>query len=279
MSFTPPPGTPPPGTPPPASPRSAPTGASIPSATAAPAPNSAADAAPAPEAATAPAQAGPPGAHYPSFADGPPAAERGRASAVAALALLLGVAAPLVGFGPVLRVTTGSGAATVSGYVLPQALLVIACVLFAGLVAGLSTLPRLKALRGATPVLHAVATAAATVGALLAAFALIVAVGVSRPADLVGGGGTGLGSATDPGTDLAVTLGWAGIALVALAVATALAAFVALAYDLGLVQTRRTVLLAPGPLPSADAPAPRSVIDTPAPASPAPPTRPKADTV
>ncbi|MGW0045250.1 DUF5336 domain-containing protein [Rhodococcus sp. NPDC003348] len=184
----------------------------------------------------------PPANPYPSFADGPPVPERGRATALAWLVLLLGLAALLTGLGPLLRVQTDSGELTASAFVVPQGLLVVACLLFSGLVAGLSTLPRLKQVRGATPVLHALATAAATVGALLAAFALIVIVGVARPTDLVSG--------LTRDTELVVGLGWAGITILALAVAQAITAFVALAYDVGLVQTRRTMLLAPGRLPT-----------------------------
>lgn len=166
----------------------------------------------------------------PSFIDGPPPAERGRATLFAGLVLLCGIAALLTGLGPFLKVQTSSTTVTVSGFVTPQALVVVAGLLFSGLVAGLSMLPRLREVRGATPALHAVSTAAATVSALLAVFLLIVvsnttqfAVGLRADADLTAG------------------LDWAGVAILALAVAQALTAFAALAYDLGLAQTRRTV--------------------------------------
>lgn len=188
---------------------------------------------------------------FPSFTDGPPPPERGRATALACVVLLLGVAALLTGLGPYLRVQTSSGTVTLSGFVTPQGLMVVACLLFSGLVAGLSTLPRLTHLRGATPVLHAVSTASATVGALLALFLLIV---VSNAAQL----SENLLTGTD--STMVAGLGWAGVTILALAVVQALTAFAALAFDVGLAQARRT------PLAPAPAGEPAPVEDSPSPA-------------
>lgn len=170
---------------------------------------------------------------FPSFADGPPAPERGRGIALAVVVLLLGLAALFVGLGPYLTAHTSAGVVSVSGYALPQGMTVVAALLFAGLVAGLSTLPRLSHLRGATPVLHTIATAAATVAVLLTVFLLIVVSSVDTPADLIG-------SAADASETVVVGLGWAGITLLTLAAVQAVVAFAALAYDIGLVQARRT---------------------------------------
>ncbi|MFD1814328.1 DUF5336 domain-containing protein [Rhodococcus gannanensis] len=148
------------------------------------------------------------------------------------MVLLLGFAALLVGLGPYVTAHTSAGVVTVSGYALPQGMTVVAALLFAGLVAGLSTLPRLAHVRGATPVLHAIATAAAAAGTLLAIFLLIVVGNIATPADLVG-------SAADASESVVVGLGWAGITILVLAVLQALVAFVALAYDIGLAQARR----------------------------------------
>ena len=165
---------------------------------------------------------------FPSFTDGPPTPERGRATLFAGVVLLLGVAALFVGLGPFLRVQTSTTTVTVSGFVAPQGLLVVAGLLFSGLVAGLSMLPRLREVRGATPVLHAVTTASATVSALLAVFLLIVVSNANQfAADL------------SADADLVAGLDWAGVAVLALAAVQALTAFVALAYDVGLAQTRR----------------------------------------
>ncbi len=165
---------------------------------------------------------------FPSFTDGPPTPERGRATLFAGVVLLLGVAALFVGLGPFLRVQTSTTTVTVSGFVAPQGLLVVAGLLFSGLVAGLSMLPRLREVRGATPVLHAVSTASATVSALLAVFLLIVVSNANQfAADL------------SADADLVAGLDWAGVAVLALAAVQALTAFVALAYDVGLAQTRR----------------------------------------
>ncbi|MFC9788013.1 DUF5336 domain-containing protein [Rhodococcus sp. NPDC127528] len=169
---------------------------------------------------------------YPVFTDGPPAPERGRATALAAVVLVLGLTGLLVGFGPYLSVHTSAGEVNVSGFVLPQGLLVVVCLLFSAMTAGLSTLPRLGQIRAAGPVLHAISTAAATVGALLALFLLIVVSNVPRLGEDL------IGDSRDDLT-LVVGLGWAGIAILALAVVQALVAFAALAYDLGLAQTRR----------------------------------------
>ncbi|MFD4292710.1 DUF5336 domain-containing protein [Rhodococcus sp. NPDC058532] len=180
---------------------------------------------PAPSA--APAQA-----PFPSFTDGPPVPERRRGIALAAVVLLLGVAALFVGLGPYLDAHTSGGVVTVSAIALPQGLLVVAAVLFAGLVAGLSTLPRLATVRGATPVLHAIATASAAAGTLLALFVLIVIGNVATPADL-------LGAAADGTESVVIGLGWGGITILVLAALQAVVAFAALAYDVGLAQARR----------------------------------------
>ncbi|WP_193749639.1 DUF5336 domain-containing protein [Rhodococcus triatomae] len=169
---------------------------------------------------------------FPSFTDGPPAPERGRAIGLAVVVLVLGLAALLVGLGPYVTAHTSAGVVTVSGYALPQGMTIVAALLFAGLVAGTSTLPRLAHVRGATPVLHAVATAAATVATLLAVFLLIVVGNVATPADLIG-------SAADASESVVVGLGWAGVTILVLAVVQALVAFAALAYDVGLAQARR----------------------------------------
>lgn len=180
---------------------------------------------------TAP-QAPPDAAPFPNFTDGPPAPERGRANLLAATVLVLGAAALFTGFGPLLHVTRPSGTLTANAFVVPQGLLVIAALLFSSLVAGLSMLPRLARVRGATPVLHAVSTAAATAGALLAAFALIVVAAANQAGDLVSG--------LVDDRPVVVGLGWAGITILVLAATQAVAAFVALAYDTGLAQTRRS---------------------------------------
>ncbi|MFF0814279.1 DUF5336 domain-containing protein [Rhodococcus sp. NPDC003318] len=195
---------------------------------------------------------------FPSFADGPPAPERGRAVALASVVALLGLAALLVGLGPYLTAHTSAGVVTVSGYALPQGMTVVAALLLAGLVAGLSTLPRIAHVRGATPVLHAIATAASTTGVLLAVFLLIVVGNVTTPADLIG-------SAADGTESVVIGLGWAGVTVLALAATQAVVAFVALAYDVGLAQARRTPepahepFLPPEPTPPADA-APTAVL-------------------
>ncbi|MFE3291954.1 DUF5336 domain-containing protein [Rhodococcus sp. NPDC059234] len=169
---------------------------------------------------------------YPAFTDGPPPPDRSRASVLAATVLVLGLASLLIGFGPYLSVHTSAGEVAISGFVLPQGLLVVVCLLFSGITAGLSTLPRLALIRGAGPVLHAISTAAATVGALLALFLLIVVSNVPRLGeDLVGDSRDDL--------TLVVGLGWAGITVLALAIVQSLVAFAALAYDLGLAQARR----------------------------------------
>ncbi|MFD4179716.1 DUF5336 domain-containing protein, partial [Rhodococcus sp. NPDC058514] len=106
-------------------------------------------------------------------AAGPPVAAVGRPNALAIAVLTLGLLNLLLGFGPYFLVRTSGDEINVNGFLLPQGLLVVVFLLFSGISAGLSTVSRLSQFPGAAPVLRAIATAAAAVGALLALFQMV----------------------------------------------------------------------------------------------------------
>ncbi|WP_027499284.1 DUF5336 domain-containing protein [Rhodococcus sp. UNC363MFTsu5.1] len=169
---------------------------------------------------------------------GPPVPAVGRPNALGIAVLTLGLLNLLLGFGPYFVVRASGDVFNISGFLLPQALLVVVFLLFSGISAGLSTVSRLSQFPGAAPVLRAIATAAAAVGALLALFLLIAISNVP----------TFTGNFFDDSDDesLGVSLGWGGIAILALSILQTVAAFLALAYDLGLVQPRAARVLDQG---------------------------------
>ncbi|TJZ81227.1 hypothetical protein FCG67_00795 [Rhodococcus oryzae] len=190
---------------------------------------------------------------------GPPVPAVGRPNALGIAVLTLGLLNLLLGFGPYFVVRTSGDVINISGFLLPQALLVVVFLLFSGISAGLSTVSRLSQFPGAAPVLRAIATAAAAVGALLALFLLIAISNVP----------TFTGNFFDDSDDesLAVSLGWGGIAILVLSILQTVAAFLALAYDLGLVQPRAARVLDLGAgLP----PAPAEHLDAEVPGTPPP---------
>ncbi|MFC7447252.1 DUF5336 domain-containing protein [Rhodococcus daqingensis] len=202
-------------------------------------------------------------------AAGPPVTAVGRPNALGIAVLTLGLLNLLLGFGPYFVRSSGDEI-NVSGFLLPQGLLVVVFLLFSGISAGLSTVARLSQFPGAAPVLRAIATAAAAVGALLALFLLIAISNVpTLTGDFIGD--------SDDDLSLGVSLGWGGIAILALAILQTLLAFAALAYDLGLVQPRGartpdpTGVLPPGPAEgfASEAPEPTATtVGSPAPTKP-----------
>ncbi|MBP1158065.1 DUF5336 domain-containing protein [Rhodococcus sp. PvR099] len=197
---------------------------------------------------------------------GPPVPAVGRPNALGIAVLTLGLLNLLLGFGPYFVVRTSGDVINISGFLLPQALLVVVFLLLSGISAGLSTVSRLSQFPGAAPALRAIATAAAAVGALLALFLLIAISNVP----------TFTGNFFDDSDDqsLSVSLGWGGIAILVLSILQSVAAFLALSYDLGLVQPRAARVLDQGAgLPPAQAePVDAEVAGTPTPTlgSPAP---------
>ncbi|MGW6377306.1 DUF5336 domain-containing protein [Rhodococcus sp. NPDC055112] len=198
---------------------------------------------------------------------GPPVPAVGRPNALGIAVLTLGLLNLLLGFGPYFVVRTSGDVINISGFLLPQALLVVVFLLFSGISAGLSTVSRLSQFPGAAPVLRAIATAAAAVGALLALFLLIA---ISNVPSFTG-------NFFDDSEDesLGVSLGWGGIAILVLAILQTVAAFLALAYDLGLVQPRAARALDQG---AVRPPAETEPIDAAVPGTPPPAVGPPAPT-
>lgn len=206
-------------------------------------------------------------AQFTAPAAGPPAPAVGRSNALSIAVLTLGLLNLLLGFGPYFLVRSSGDEINVSGFLLPQGLLVVVFLLFSGITAGLSTVSRFSQFPGAAPVLRAIATAAAAVGALLALFLLIAISNVPTfTGDFVGD--------SDDDVSLGIALGWGGITILALSILQTLLAFAALAYDLGLAAPRSTRTDEPlpdyGPPPAGSFATDANCAEAPAPIAPAP---------